>query len=484
MIRTFRLTNEPGGLGLSCTSAGLSLAGVPLLRKTEAGFAPRAGREIDSLLEAALGAEAASTGLRSSLDLIAQALNRGNLTQATIAAALTRTPELSWEAAVRLANAEEKLSKYDADEPRDWHGRWAAANDTGPVGVARPAQEGATRQGADSGKPNLPDSEHGVADGDASPAPANSRVADSSYSDDGTHGADSGEPVSLDEAFESKYDELGPVDFAKGVIEFGDWLAREGSNLSPAERERALAEYAFLQDRLSFWLAYEYKPPTAQLNLVSAALALYQGAVISGIVRPGDLPKSMLDVAGTAWAFGNASAPLRVRPSLEPSIDVELTPSPEPKEVEGLGGTVSNDKVGIKWNKGIKDQGGDGNSGWEGYIGKENPDAKALDPTSKTFDLFEETNGEAISAKTLNTLSVSYIRYPSKILSQLKRYINAAADHEPHFYSDVDPTDIQAKTIHLAIPEYTSPTQWRYLNLAIRYARERGISLEITRIKE
>ena len=40
-VRMFRLTNEPGGLGLSCTPDGLSLAGVPLLRKMQAGFAPR-----------------------------------------------------------------------------------------------------------------------------------------------------------------------------------------------------------------------------------------------------------------------------------------------------------------------------------------------------------------------------------------------------------------------------------------------------------
>jgi hypothetical protein len=30
VVRVFRLTNEPGGLGLSCTSAGVSLAGVGL----------------------------------------------------------------------------------------------------------------------------------------------------------------------------------------------------------------------------------------------------------------------------------------------------------------------------------------------------------------------------------------------------------------------------------------------------------------------
>ena len=31
----YRLTNEPGGLGLSCTATGLSLGGTPLLREVE-----------------------------------------------------------------------------------------------------------------------------------------------------------------------------------------------------------------------------------------------------------------------------------------------------------------------------------------------------------------------------------------------------------------------------------------------------------------
>ena len=59
----YRLTNEPGGLGLSCTPAGLSLAGVPLLEKTGAGFAPRPAPEIASLIQAAFGADGDPTRL-------------------------------------------------------------------------------------------------------------------------------------------------------------------------------------------------------------------------------------------------------------------------------------------------------------------------------------------------------------------------------------------------------------------------------------
>ena len=124
VVRTFRLTNEPGGLGLSCTFAGVSLAGVPLLRRTRAGFVPRPTSEITSLLRAAYGEDL--TGLQSRLAAIAQALNSGDFTSAMIAAVHTRTPELSPEAALRLAKADGELTKYNfnPDELRDRHGRW------------------------------------------------------------------------------------------------------------------------------------------------------------------------------------------------------------------------------------------------------------------------------------------------------------------------------------------------------------------------
>jgi hypothetical protein len=136
VVRTFRLTNEPGGLGLSCTFAGVSLAGVPLLRRTRAGFVPRPTSEITSLLRAAYGED--PTWLQSRLAAIAQALNSGDLTGAIIAAVHTRTPELSPEAALRLAKADEELTKYNfnPDELRDWHGRWTRDGAAGSADYA------------------------------------------------------------------------------------------------------------------------------------------------------------------------------------------------------------------------------------------------------------------------------------------------------------------------------------------------------------
>ncbi len=144
MIKNFRLTNEPGGLGLSCTREGLALAGVPLLRKTDRGFQPRSLDEIDALIGAGDPDGERPRRLRSSLDAIAAALNRGDLAYAGIVAVLTGTPELSRVAAARLAAENERLAKYSPDQPRDWHGRWtdgdSGAPPPAPAAAPKPVQ--------------------------------------------------------------------------------------------------------------------------------------------------------------------------------------------------------------------------------------------------------------------------------------------------------------------------------------------------------
>jgi hypothetical protein len=70
-------------------------------------------------LKAACGEE--GLALRSRLGAIAQALNSGDFAIAMIAAVQTETPELSPDAAARLAQADQELTKYNynPDEPRD-----------------------------------------------------------------------------------------------------------------------------------------------------------------------------------------------------------------------------------------------------------------------------------------------------------------------------------------------------------------------------
>lgn len=470
MIRMFRLTSEPGGLGLSCGPDGVSLAGVPLLRTTQSGFVPRPAREIASLLQAAYGED--PTGLKTRLGVIAQALNRGDFGFAAIAAVQTRTPELSADAAARLANAENALAKYDPQEPRDWHGRWTAGEAV-PKPAAPGGNEATSGHAAESTDQFLPDPAQ-AAGGQNSPL-----IPAAFAPDNEENGAAAKEPSSLEQEFEEKYDYLGPVDFAKRVIEFGDWLAREGRNLSPSDRERALAEYAFLQNRLSFWLSYEYKPAIAHANLLSAALSLYQGAINGGIATARHLPESMVDVGGAAWAFDNIP-PRRILPSTKVPEGRPAGSVQGPKETEGLGGIVDNSDAKIEWKKGIKGQG----DKWGDYVGEQNPDLLELPPNSKTFDHFNLITGEAISEKAMNTLCVGYIKYPQRIFARLKSYVDAAVDYEPRRESDLAPTKIESKTIHLAIPEYTSPTQWRYINRAIIYAKENGVTIVITRIRQ
>jgi hypothetical protein len=478
VVRIFRLTNEPGRLGLSCTPAGVSLAGVPLFRSTQAGFVPRPTSEIATLLKAAYGADGDPNRLHSRLGAIAEALNSGDFALAAIAAVHTRTLELSPAAAIRLANAEQKLTKYNynPDEPRDWHGRWTTGGAAAPASIAAPEIESDR-----VGEPHVFDHRQRVAENAPSAVATLSDAAAADASGKPDDGDDSAEPTSLEQTFERKYDYLGPVDFAKEVIQFGDRLGREGKNLPPGEVARALAEYSFLQERLSFWLAYDYKPPTAQGNLLSAALTLYQGAVVGGFVRPGRLPESMLAVAGTASLFSEGP-PQRVRPSTTKPAFEEAPPTRAEalKEIEGLGRIVNNSETKIDWKKGLKDQNGE----WEDYFERMNPDARRLRPGSKGFDHVKDATGEAISNKTLNTLSVTYIRDPREIYRKVTRYADNTINYERRTKSELDPEDIQSRTIHLAIPEYTSPVQWRHLLRAIIYGKDNGVSILITRIRE
>jgi filamentous hemagglutinin len=107
-----------------------------------------------------------------------------------------------------------------------------------------------------------------------------------------------------------------------------------------------------------------------------------------------------------------------------------------------------------------------------------------LKPKVTTFDLFNPISGEAISAKTLNTLSVSRIRNPQNIYGEIKGYVNEAMDYQPVKQSDLDPAQIKSKSIYLAVPEWTSPTQWRHLIRATIYGKDNGVPIVIIRVRE
>ncbi len=66
----------------------------------------------------------------------------------------------------------------------------------------------------------------------------------------------------------------------------------------------------------------------------------------------------------------------------------------------------NNSEIKIVWRKAIDKQG----EPLEDYLEIENPDLMRLKPKATGFDLFNQATKEAISAKTMNTLSISYIK--------------------------------------------------------------------------
>jgi hypothetical protein len=149
--RRFRLADGVGSLGLSCTATGAWLAGVPLLRMTVAGLAPRPGEEIDALMKAAYGQGVDATRLSPGLAVVAEALNRGDLGRAMVAAVRLRLPELSGDAAARIARADQNLIKYNPDEPRDWRGRWTTGGEPDPRVSVAPNQRTTSDHGVSAG---------------------------------------------------------------------------------------------------------------------------------------------------------------------------------------------------------------------------------------------------------------------------------------------------------------------------------------------
>ena len=123
----FTLAEDDESRGLNCSADGARLAGVPLLRKTLAGWAPRPHHDLAVLLTSAYGRGVDPTSLLPGLDVIAKALNRGDLGQAMIAAMHLKLPAVTWQGAEHIAQSDEMLSKFDPSEPRDDGGRWTNA---------------------------------------------------------------------------------------------------------------------------------------------------------------------------------------------------------------------------------------------------------------------------------------------------------------------------------------------------------------------
>lgn len=125
---SFEPHSSADGHGVRCTTDGAFLAGVPLLRRTIDGLLePRPRGELATLLKSAYGPTVDPSRSYPGLDVITQALNRGDIGRAMVATVHLRLPRLNNDDALRVAYANETLSKYDSSEPRDERGRWTAS---------------------------------------------------------------------------------------------------------------------------------------------------------------------------------------------------------------------------------------------------------------------------------------------------------------------------------------------------------------------
>lgn len=121
---------------------------------------------------------------------------------------------------------------------------------------------------------------------------------------------------------------------------------------------------------------------------------------------------------------------------------------------------------------------------WREYVCKKLPGTRDLGPESKIFHLFNTKSGEAIRTETLYTLAPEYADNPQAISDDLKVHIDAVADYAPSSQNDLPLAQIKSRTIHLAIPQLTSPVEWRYIFRAELYANRRRVSMIVTQIRE
>ena len=120
-VRTIRLDSSPRGRGLWCGPEELTLAGHPLLEKTNRGFAPVELSEIQRAFDRTFGEDARhdARNYLPGLAGVARSLNKGDLPLAMIGSVLLKLPDIP------QAAPETKLA-FDDTQPRDDDGRWTS----------------------------------------------------------------------------------------------------------------------------------------------------------------------------------------------------------------------------------------------------------------------------------------------------------------------------------------------------------------------
>lgn len=128
----FKLDQNPNGRGLRCDSGGLFVGRNALLQRDRQGnFEARPVAELQKVLGHVYGDETNWESRIRSVDLVANALNKGEMARAMMTAVLMRLPDP--DGAIRIADVDGVLAKagFNPDEPRDDHGRWISGGDSG-----------------------------------------------------------------------------------------------------------------------------------------------------------------------------------------------------------------------------------------------------------------------------------------------------------------------------------------------------------------
>ncbi|MGW8595077.1 endonuclease toxin domain-containing protein [Providencia rettgeri] len=146
--------------------------------------------------------------------------------------------------------------------------------------------------------------------------------------------------------------------------------------------------------------------------------------------------------------------------------------------------TISAKEIGMKWYSqggGINTQG----MSWEDAIAKTLPDRARLPKNFKTFDFYNAEQKVAISAKSLDTQTLSKLNEPKQIYNSIKGNIDKAANFKEYELSGIaiDSKMIAKREIWLAVPETTTKAQWIEINRAASYGQSVGIEVKITQVK-
>lgn len=174
------------------------------------------------------------------------------------------------------------------------------------------------------------------------------------------------------------------------------------------------------------------------------------------------------NIYGAVYDFENMAASSGVGTGLSAVVGALV---PSSKLVAG--------EAKIPWGKGIQAQG----LLWEDILEPNMPPGSRLPEGFTTFDFFDDVTGVAVSAKTLDTTTLAKYNTPSAVYSSIKGNIDSVVRFSKPASKGgriVDPVDIKAREVHLAVPTSTTAAQWVQIRRAIEYGKQQGVTVKVT----